>query len=146
MAQDATDTGDEQAIAWLNAHVAGEAVIVEAAQYNEYTHLGRVSAFTGLPTLIGWGGHEAQWRYNWFQRPDRVNIIGERLDAVNQIYTNPDSAVVLLMLRRYHASFVYVGQAERSLYSTANLGRFASYLRVVYHDANVTIYAVPPEP
>lgn len=146
MAQDATDTGDEQAIAWLNAHVAGDAVIVEAAQYNEYTRLGRVSAFTGLPTLIGWGGHEAQWRYNWFQRPDRVNIIGERLDAVNQIYTNPDSAVVLSLLRRYHASFVYVGQAERSLYSAANLGRFASYLRIVYHDVNVTIYAVPSEP
>ncbi len=144
MAQDATDTGDEPAIAWLNTRVSGEAVIVEAAQYNEYTHLGRVSTFTGLPTLLGWGGHELQWRYNWLQRPTNANILALRLNAVSQIYTNPNNDAVMALLRQYHVSYVYVGHAERSLYPTANLGRFASFLRVVYHDANVTIYAVPP--
>jgi YYY domain-containing protein len=144
MAQDSTDTGDEPAIAWLNAHVSGDAVIVEAAQYNEYTHLGRVSAFTGLPTLLGWGGHELQWRYNWLQRPVHADILAKRLNAVNQIYTNPDNAAVMTLLRQYHVGYVYVGQAERQSYPSANLQRFAGFLRVVYQDANVTIYTVPP--
>ena len=144
MAQDSTDTGDEPAINWLNAHVSGEAVIVEAGQSDEYTHLGRVSAFTGLPTLIGWGGHELQWRFNWLQQPQNANVLNQRIDAVTQIYTNPDNGVVMSLLRQYHVNYVYVGQAERQRYQTANLERFASFLRVIYHDSNVTIYAVPP--
>jgi YYY domain-containing protein len=143
MATDTTDYGDAPAISWLNTHVSGDSVIVEAAQYNEYTHLGRVSAFTGLPTLLGWGGHELQWRYNWLQRPANANVLGDRLNAVSTIYTSPNAATVLATLRQYRVSYVYVGQAERQIYPSANLGRFASFLRVVYHDANVVIYAVP---
>ncbi len=104
-------------------------------QYNEYTHLGRVSAFTGLPTLIGWGGHETQWRFNWLQQPQNASVIDQRIDDVTQIYTNPDSGAVMSLLRRYHVNYVYVGQAERQRYPTANLGRFASFLRVIYHDS-----------
>ena len=144
MAQDSTDTGDEPAINWLNAHVSGEAVIVEAGQSDEYTHLGRVSAFTGLPTLIGWGGHELQWRFNWLQKPQNANVLNQRINDVTQIYTNPNNEVVMSLLRQYHVTYVYVGQAERQRYQTANLERFASFLRVIYHDSNVTIYAVPP--
>lgn len=143
MATDGVDYGDGPAIAWLNAHVSGDVVIVEAAKYDEYTHLGRVSAFTGLPTLLGWGGHELQWRYNWLQKPENLNILGARLNAVNTIYTNPDAASVLATLHQYHVSYVYVGQAERETYPNANLGRFSGFLPVVYHSASVVIYAVP---
>ncbi len=76
MSADPANQGDAQAIAWLNAHVAGDPVIVEGAQYLEYTHYGRISAFTGLPTLMGWGGHEYQWRFNWLQQPGRGDVIG----------------------------------------------------------------------
>ena len=143
MKSDGVNGGDAPAIAWLNAHVSGDAVIVEAAQYNEYTHLGRVSAFTGLPTLLGWGGHEVQWRYTWFQRPDHAGLLNLRLDAVTQIYTNPNDATVLALLKRNQVSYLYVGMAERQTYPSANLTRFATFLPAVYHDANVTIYAVP---
>ncbi len=143
MSTDLVNQGDAQAIAWLNAHVTGDAVIVEAAQYDEYTHNGRVSAFTGLPTLIGWGGHELQWRYNWLQQPGRGNLITQRLNAVAQIYTDTSEQQVLKLLHQYSVSYVYVGAAERQLYPSADLGRFATFLRMVYHSADVTIYAVP---
>ena len=144
MATDPTNQGDARAIAWLNSHVSGNPVIVEGARSNsEYTHFGRVSAFTGLPTLLGWDGHEVQWRYNWFQQPGRGDMIGQRLDAVTQIYTSTDSQRVLALLHQYAARYVYVGAAERELYPSANLERFASFLRVVYHADGVTIYAVP---
>jgi YYY domain-containing protein len=143
MDTDAVDQGDAQAIAWLNAHVVGNPVIVEGARYDEYTHYGRVSAFTGLPTLLGWGGHEVQWRYNWLQQPGNSAIIDQRLDAVTRIYTVDNQQQVLALLHRYSVKYVYVGAAEHQLFPSANLGRFASYLRVVYHSANVTIYEVP---
>ena len=142
MAQDAMNAGDAQAIAWLNAHVTGDPIIVEAAKYNEYTHLGRVSAFTGLPTLIGWGGHEEQWRYNWLAAPGRTNVLGERINAVNLIYTNTNGAFVLSLLRSYRVRYVYVGAAERATYG-ANADHFSTFLTRVYQQAGVTIYEVP---
>ncbi|MGE5334214.1 MAG: DUF2298 domain-containing protein [Nitrososphaerota archaeon] len=143
MDTDSVNQGDAQAIAWLNAHVTGDPVIVEGARYDEYTHYGRVSAFTGLPTLLGWGGHEVQWRYNWLQQPMRSDVINQRLDAVARIYTSTDAQQVLALLHQYSVRYVYVGTAEHQLYPSANLERFATYLRVVYHSNNVTIYAVP---
>ncbi len=143
MAYDTMNSGDQYAIAWLNTHVSGDEVIVEAATYNEYTRLGRVSAFTGLPTLMGWGGHEVQWRYNWLQQPERANTITQRLDAVNQIYTNTNASQVLTLLHAYDVRLVYVGAGERATYPNADLTRFASFLRVVYSYDGVTIYAVP---
>jgi len=143
MAQDQVNAGDQYAIAWLNTHVSGDPVIVEAAQYAEYTHLGRISAFTGLPTPLGWGGHEAQWRVNWLAQPGRANTIGQRINDVAQIYINPSPAAVLALLRQYDARYLYVGAAERVTYPQADLGRFAAFLPVVYQRAGVTIYAVP---
>jgi uncharacterized membrane protein len=145
MAQDSMNMGDAQAIDWLNTHVSGDPVIVEAALYNEYTHLGRVSAFTGLPTLIGWGGHEEQWRFNWLAQPGRANVLGERLNAVKLIYTNDNDAFVLSLLHSYRVSYVYVGAAERQTYGQ-NVDHFASFLKPVYSQAGVTIYAVPGAP
>ncbi|HEY7850184.1 MAG TPA: DUF2298 domain-containing protein [Ktedonobacterales bacterium] len=145
MAQDASNMGDEQAIAWLNTHVSGDPIIVEAAQYNEYTHLGRVSAFTGMPTLIGWGGHEEQWRYNWLAQPGRANVLGERLNAVKLIYTNGNDAFVLSLLRSYRVSYVYVGAAERQTYGPG-VDHFSTFLTRVYQQAGVTIYEVPGAP
>ncbi len=143
MNSDPVNQGDAQAIAWLNAHVTGDAVIAEGAQYDEYTHNGRISAFTGLPTLMGWGGHELQWRYNWLQQPGRADTIGQRLNAVAKIYTDTNEQQVVALLHQYSVRYVYVGAAERQLYPSADLGRFATFLRTVYHSADVTIYAVP---
>jgi uncharacterized membrane protein len=142
MATDATNVGDAAAIAWLNAHIAGDPVIVEAAKYDEYTHLARVSAFTGLPTLMGWGGHELQWRINWLAEPGRGDVLGGRLDAVTQIYTNPDETTVKQLLRQYSVRLIYVGAAERQTYPSANLDRFAAFLPIIYQREGVTIYAV----
>lgn len=144
---DSVNQGDAQAIAWLNAHVSGNPVIVEGARsQEEYTHFGRVSAFTGLPTLLGWDGHEVQWRVNWLQHPDNSDIyhvINQRMDAITQIYTVDNQQQVLALLHQYSVKYVYVGQAEQQLFPTANLGRFATFLSVVYHSSTVTIYKVP---
>ncbi|HEV2238744.1 MAG TPA: DUF2298 domain-containing protein [Ktedonobacterales bacterium] len=143
MAGDPLNQGDAAAIAWLNdpAHVATDATIVEASG-GEYTHFDRVSAFTGLPTVLGWAGHEVQWRVNWLTRPGNAGELERRKAAVDQIYTSADPAVVGELLRRYHVRYVYVGPAERQQYPAISMNRFAGLLQVVYHNADVTIYRV----
>src|SRR5690606_11959089 len=60
---EAAQPGELAALNWLRQNVEGAPVIVEAVggQYSPQGH-GRVSATTGLPTLVGWAGHQYQWR------------------------------------------------------------------------------------
>ncbi|HET9980029.1 MAG TPA: DUF2298 domain-containing protein, partial [Ktedonobacterales bacterium] len=54
--------GDYAAITWLNQHVGGDPVIVEASN-GPYAWYSRVSIYTGLPDVLGWSSHESQQRY-----------------------------------------------------------------------------------
>ncbi len=138
-----SNLGDGSAIDWLNRNISGSPVIVEAPGC-EWSHYSRISAFTGLPTLLGWpGGHEGEWRVNWLAQQLDSNIFDERKRAIDTIYTTPDKQTVLALLKRYDARYVYVGIAERNLYSGADLDRFTSFLRTVYRRDGVTIYAAP---
>jgi uncharacterized membrane protein len=111
-------------------------VIVEAVG-QDYSLYGRISAFTGLPTIMGWQGHEYQWRTN--QLNDA--IFDQRLTDVDTIYSNPDSHQVLAMMAHYHAEYLYVGALEHIQYPNANLSRFASFMKIVYNAKGVTIYS-----
>ncbi|GCE23365.1 DUF2298 domain-containing protein [Dictyobacter kobayashii] len=135
-------SGDYDAIRWLNSHISGTPVIVEAVG-DDYTGYARVSALTGLPTIMGWVGHEYQWRVQWFNRSDaNAADFNSRKDEVSQIYSDPNQQNVLSTMARYHVQYIYVGALERSTYPKANLTRFASFMQIVYQTNDVTIYKV----
>ncbi len=133
--------GDYEAIRWLNAHVTGNPVIVEAVG-PDYSSYARISAFTGLPTPMGWVGHEYQWRVNWLDNGFNAIDFGRRAADIDTIYTDPHPAVVLPLMARYHAQYLYVGLLERVKYPTTNLQRFSAFMQVVYSADGVTIYRV----
>jgi YYY domain-containing protein len=139
------DPGDYTAIRWLNSHVQGNPVIVEAfnPQGGDYSDYGRISAFTGLPTLMGWAGHEYQWRVNWLNDAYNANVFYGRGADISAIYTNPNPATVLSLMQRYDARFLYVGSLEKTTYPQANLNRFSRFMQTVYSANGVTIYMVP---
>ncbi len=138
-----SNPGDYQAIRWLNEHVQGDPVIVEAIGEDYSTvNAGRVSVFTGLPTLMGWVGHEEQWRANWLNNPTNYTDFASRGVAVDTIYTNPQPATVLATMNAYSAQYVYVGPLEYLKYHSINLHRFGTYMQVVYNAYGVTIYKV----
>ncbi|MBC7226851.1 MAG: hypothetical protein H5T61_06410 [Thermoflexales bacterium] len=129
---------DMAAIDWLNAHVEGTPVILEAPgdRYRAYVYEGRVSAFTGLPTLLGWGGHEHQWR-GTYDEPAR------REPDIQTLYTTTDPAQALSLLKRYGIQYVYVGPVERSRYSPEGLEKFAQIGEVVYDAGGVRVFRIP---
>lgn len=136
--------GDYDAIRWLNSNVSGNPVIVEAIG-PDYSDYGRVSAFTGLPTIMGWVGHEYQWRVNWLNKDLNVLDFSRRGGDVDVIYTDPRPAIVLSFMARYHAEYLYVGPLEQAKYPTVDLHRFGSFMQVVYSAKDVTIYKVSSE-
>src|SRR5258706_16082180 len=52
---------DADAIEWMRAHIDGTPIVLEA-QTDPYRWAGRVSTYTGFPTLLGWSWHEYQQR------------------------------------------------------------------------------------
>ncbi len=145
---------DYPAIRWINEHIEGDPVIVEAVgtqTYFDFTTLSRISAFTGLPTLMGWSGHEYQWRLGWLTNNTNVENFNHRQDDVRTIYTDSNPQNVLTAMAKYNAQYLYVGPLERIWFGQkqqngqivkVDLQRFETFMQVVYQHGSVTIYKV----
>ncbi len=120
------------AIQWLNRNVRGTPVILETPG-GSFTEYARVSSRTGLPTLLGWTGHELQWRGNYVEP-------AKREPDIDAIYSSTDIEHVLTLLEKYDITYVYVGTLERGKYSPAALAKFDRFMDVVFQQGNVTIY------
>lgn len=123
---------DYAAISWLNEHVDGAPVILETPG-GGYVYEGRVSAHTGLPTVLGWIGHEHQWRGSYDE-------LSRRQDDVKTLYSSVNVEEVLTLLEKYDIRYVYVGPLERSQYPVEGLAKFAGMLDTVYEAGGVVIY------
>jgi uncharacterized membrane protein len=134
-------SGDYEAIRWLNENIEGDPVIIETMG-EDYSFAERVSTFTGLPTPMGWAGHEYQWRVTWMKDPMKDADYQRRGPDIDQIYLNPNSVTVLSLMARYHAEYLYVGALEKQKYSSVDLQRFREFMQVVYNANGVTIYKV----
>ncbi len=97
------------AIRWLsqNAQPGDSVLEVAGCSYHPFGRLpfNRVSAFTGIPTVIGWDNHERQWRAG---QPAHLEQIGERQSEVAALFGNPDSALV----DEYGIQWLFVGEFE----------------------------------
>jgi uncharacterized membrane protein len=133
----ATEPGDYDAIAWLNENVEGAPVILETPGTggSSYVYQGRVSALTGLPTLLGWAGHEGQWRGNY-------TVQRAREPDIQTIYNTLDVEAARSLLVEYGVTYVYVGPVERRQYEQRGLQKFAQFMDVAYQNSDVTIYRV----
>jgi len=125
---------DAAGIAWLQANVRGAPVVLEA-NGGSYTDAARVSAQTGLPTLLGWGGHELQWRGN-YDEP------GQREPVIQKIYTTTDQAERDSLLARYDVKYIFVGRLERDRFrlNDAALARWAESYDVVFSQGETRIF------
>lgn len=129
---------DYAAIRWLQEQVPGIAFIVEATG-GSYSDAAFVSAFTGLPTVLGWDFHEYQWRGNTLES-------GKRQPDIAQIYQSADSGQVLALLDKYSIDYVYVGPTEIRKYELAPqvVARLGRFLEEVYEAGGVRIYRRGP--
>jgi YYY domain-containing protein len=128
---------DYAAIKWLWANVSGRPVLVEATG-GSYSQYGRISVHTGMPTILGWGGHEEQWRGS------REGQDKRRAD-IETIYRSGNRSLVLDVLKLYDVTYVFVGPLEVETYgrpSRAGIDALSSFLDVAYRSGTATIYKV----
>lgn len=126
--------GDHRAIEWLKQNAQGRPVVVEAVG-GDYSEHARVSTFSGLPTLIGWVGHELQWRG---ERPE----FGRRQQAVDAIYRAGSRDEITDLAQAYRIRYVFFGTLERAKYGPEAQERLDRLLPVAYSRGGTTIYLV----
>jgi YYY domain-containing protein len=103
------DPDELAAIDWLRENAEGNPVVLEATDA-VYTHGGRVSALTGLPTLIEWYSHEYLWHEG---QPAVHEEIARRIEDVSLIYATSDKHLAQCLLEGYGVEYVFVGVLER---------------------------------
>jgi YYY domain-containing protein len=96
---------DWAAIEWLRDNAQDTPVILEAPG-KSYNYEGRISAFTGFPTVLGWALHESQWRGNYVEQ-------AKREPDIQTIYTTADGLQALELLQKWQVDYVIVGPPER---------------------------------
>lgn len=134
--------GDLRAIEWLQANVDGSPVVMEAVT-PPYRWGARVSAYTGLPTVVGWDWHEIVRKCGLAPCP----AVHERLRDVERGYSASDPREALAVLRKYDVEYLYVGELERLYYPAEGLATFVAMaqegtLTTAYEGDGVTIYRV----
>lgn len=124
---------DLLAIQWIQKNVSGQPVIAEA-QGDSYTDYGRISANTGLPTILGWTVHEWLWRGDY-------SFPQSRLEDTRLIYEGTQQQMKSI-IDKYEIEYIYVGSLERTKHARLNEQAMQELGTVVYSNQTVTIYKV----
>jgi YYY domain-containing protein len=124
---------DEMAgIRWLQTADLGVVAEAIGGDYSDYT---RVSTRSGMPTVLGWIGHESQWRGG-------ATEMGTRSSDIQTLYETTDWTTALTIIQEYNIKYIYIGSLERNSYKL-NEVKFNLALTMVFQQGNVTIYQVP---
>jgi YYY domain-containing protein len=121
-----------RAFEWLRAAPLGTVVEAVGASYDSST--ARFSAHSGQPTLMGWTGHEGQWRGG--------NVDWARITEIQTLYESSDWAVTQAIIDKYGIDYVIISNVERGLY-VVNEAKFQENLLLALTTESVTIYQVP---
>ena len=124
--------GIRPAAGWARETLDPRYAVVLQSIGDSYSEGNQFSVASGVPTLLGWPGHERQWRGD-------IPAV-ERRDQTDGIYAGEGDPA--LAARAADVTHVYVGVLERDEYGFGVTARFAAW-RVAYRDEHGTIFEVP---
>lgn len=149
----------QASIEWLRRNAAAGSVVLEAVALNNreavangserpqcggsynFEGYAGVAAATGLPTILGWHGHQVQWRGG--DAAARAEL-EPRCGDVDTIYRSNDLTQVRDLLVRYGVQYVYLGSLERAIYPPEALDKFGQLGTPAFSQDEVTIYRIDP--
>lgn len=126
------ESAEYRAILVLLREASSNSAILEAVG-GDYSNYGRVSASTGIPTVLGWPGHQLQWRGS-----DRLFV--DRESDVATIYETENVDEAKALLYKYRVDFVYVGILEKGKYSANGLAKFNLFMETIFDEDGITLY------
>ena len=97
------------AATWVRNNTAPNAMVVESKGASYWSNYNRISTLTGRPTLLGWDGHQSQWRGKAYGE-----MAQGRVEALKVIYCSRTPEMIVQTLATWNIEYVYVGPMERS--------------------------------
>ena len=134
---------DYMAIQWFNETIEDQPVILEAYG-DSYTDYNRISAYTGLPTVLGWQTHEWLWRTS-ASTPDAYGqVVAPRQQDVRTMYESTDPVLTNQLLDEYGVEYIIVGTLERLQFENINEGLLQSLGDIVFSSGDLyVIHRIP---
>jgi len=133
---------DYRVIRWLQDNVHGSPTLMEGQGAREYLWGGRISVYTGLPTVAAWRWHSVQ---------QRMTMPGGTVEArqadIKYFYYTTDADYAMDILERYNVQYVILSPYERAYMIPEGLPKFddmtrRGWLEPVYDDEYSTVYRV----
>lgn len=151
-----TDPDEYALTQWIREHAGVDDVVIEGSgrRYGldanlkptvidggvDYSDASRISARTGVSTLIGWYFHEIQWRGDTAANGAEFR---RRQDLLDTVYTADTPAEVLAVLRETGARYVVLGRQESAKYPAPTRPDLASFLDIAFESGDLRVYEVP---
>ena len=88
-----------------------------------------------VPNVIGWPGHESQWRGG-------AEEIGTREEDIRRLYETTNWAEAEFIINQYQIRYILIGSLERNVYRV-NEVKFENRVKTVFREGSVLIYEIP---
>jgi len=126
---------ESAAVEWLKSAPPGNLVEAVRADGGQYSDFANIATYSGLPTVLGWVGHESQWGRDGA-------VLGTRQNDIERLYTTRDWTEAQAILDKYNIRYVILGPRERSTYRVFE-PKFQRFLNPVFNLGDIIIYEVP---
>ena len=124
-------------IDWLRSQSPDRHIILAEAPGDSFTQKSRLSAFSGVPTFVGWRGHEWLWRGD-------VSSAYRRYDEVSAFYNSTTLHQACAFISTNGITHVAIGTVEREVYNKIDVGIFRQLGPIVVQSGNAMIIQVDP--
>ena len=122
-------------IYYLNSEVDEQVNILEAEgpSYSEY---GIVSAYTGLPTVLGWHTHQWLWRTESLDNQAYYTVVLPLEEEIRNFYQGESIDDMLDFVAEHDITYIIVGELERIRYINIDEDTLQLLGDIVYQSAN----------
>ncbi len=126
-----------KAIAWVRQNIPANVIVLEGRGASYRSEQNRISTYTGRATLLGWEGHELQWRGSSYSSQAQG-----RTQALETVYQKGTVAEIQQALQKWDIRYVFLGPEERRQYkiSEGRLTQLERALEPVYSAGAFRIY------
>ncbi len=131
-------------VEWLRKNTRPSDVVLEATG-GQYSLYARLATYAGRPTVLGWAGHEQQWRLG---QPELLREIASRSEDVASIYDPDNAEEARALLERYAVKYVYYGDLEREMQAERSItvrDPFEGVLTPVSRSGDSVLYEAPQQ-
>jgi YYY domain-containing protein len=126
---------DRAAVRWLSAQNGprGRVVIAEGVGDEYDSSAAAMATYSGAATVVGWAGHELQWR-------GPLPELGSRQSDLAALYRDVPVDAIRPIVDRYAVRYVVVRDVERKKYGDTVTSRFDGVLPVAFRAGSTVIY------